>query len=77
MQDLISGVSYTPQSFLRFPVWDLNKKEGQLGSCWAVGEGEVVIQAQLFWVAEKEEGRWQTEIGESTAQEGFTWREVD
>lgn len=29
------------------------------------------------WIAEKAGGRWQTETGESAAQEGSTWREVD
>lgn len=34
------------------------RKEGQMGSCWAVGEGEEVIQAQqhLGLLGKQEEG---------------------
>lgn len=54
------------------------EQEGRpAGELLGSGRGRSSNTSTTFWVAEKAEGRWWTEIGESTVQEGFTWREVD
>lgn len=62
----------------------------QVSSLWPVQEGRSAGEllgsrrgrrgnpsTTTSWIIGKAGGRWQAEIGDNAAQEGFTWREVD